>query len=963
MKKLNNMHRSILLPSLIARGWGWVCILLLLASCSDQDEHWGQQHEIHPELIGRAVNFNASHADPFVTRATYRHDGSFNEQDIMYIYRQYIGSNGTDFDPATRAYRVYWLTTRYAAGTSFALETDWKPKEGAWGYNPDTDEYEGKRGLFKQTEADSLTWENGKTVRFRAWSRSNVAGAISNCTTSSSSSATDKENARNRYYPDYCVSEWVTVSGPTLDVPLTLKHQGCRIALTTKAGNELFRAEICTDWEDYKRIDNADTKEHDESVEFESGKTDEQAKEEHARVMAVYNRMCMPAGIDVNNALLQTMTSAMFNNNAVNLGDLTGYSYAANTSRTEYTAADGLVAIGSKDSTDIRTDVQRPQFCSNDGRLYMITVPYDMSREAEGEALKLPLCTRIKVWLYDVNNGDKASTGGTEATYHIFTLGDVRKSDDSGDKLFPDDGMELTAGKSYLFSVGYHYDHFTVTAADNFSWEQQDAEAGNAIDQAQTQPTIDYTSDDSYRWWKKAIKDAIPTKENGKKDYIPEFHIKTQKEFLEFIKLVNGTAPGATSGLTILTDPTKTFTVENPATESDYRWYRDTQVSGGQLRPSVDPADSVTHETAIAEGYIFYQRYYPANATQYAYSIEDYLRGPYSFYNDNLKEHWKVYLDNDLDLYDWQLDAIGNEDGSVALNADGSHPFRGVFDGQMHTLKNINMQGGYMFKHCFGAAIRNLKIETTHNFMLLDTAQKPTETGYGCYVVGVSIKAPSSGNPIARSLTGSSYVVGCIYQGKAGGAMVGTADDLWMYGNMMAATGLPKNSGALLGSYAGSNRFFAPQTGKNVVWGRFMANYYLMDHYNASDATDIVHAVGTITDAYRPQEYIRGALPWVLKAKNDNMISGEVPYERLSTELMRKGYYGLAPWKAMNYALYIYNSARVTERHDCGGHFVNNSTGYAHTYPELKAGMVNTADDTSGLAGNYDSLNLLELFN
>jgi hypothetical protein len=53
----------------------------------------------------------------------------------------------------------------------------------------------------------------------------------------------------------------------------------------------------------------------------------------------------------------------------------------------------------------------------------------------------------------------------------------------------------------------------------------------------------------------------------------------------------------------------------------------------------------------------------------------------------------------------------------------------------------------------------------------------------------------------------------------------------------------------------------------------------------------------------------------------------------------------------------------VTERHDCGGHFVNNSTGYAHTYPELKAGMVNTAGDTSGLAGNYDSLNLLELFN
>ena len=39
-------------------------------------------------LIGQRVNFNASMADLFTTRATYRHDGSFNEGDQMRIVRQ-----------------------------------------------------------------------------------------------------------------------------------------------------------------------------------------------------------------------------------------------------------------------------------------------------------------------------------------------------------------------------------------------------------------------------------------------------------------------------------------------------------------------------------------------------------------------------------------------------------------------------------------------------------------------------------------------------------------------------------------------------------------------------------------------------------------------------------------------------------------------------------------------------------
>ena len=910
----------------------YIAIALLTTSCSEEQDalRSGELTAAQRELIGQAVNFSASHADPFATRATQRHDGSFNEEDVMYIYRQYVGADGTTFDPATRAWRVYWLTTRYAAGTTFALETDWKPKAGATGHNPQTADYPAdKQGDFIQTEADSLTWENGETVRFRAWSRSNVAGAIANSRTS-----------KGNYYPDYCVSDWVTVSGPTLDVPLTLKHQGCRIGITPKAGNELQRAEICTDWQDYKWPDNAQERQYDESAP-EHGKSDQEAKEQAESVQRVYNRMCMPAGVDVNTSLLTTMTQSMYNT-TTDFSDLS-----------QKTAADGIVTFGSKSETEISTSVQRPLFCSNDGRLYMVTIPYDMSGAAtQGEALVLPSFTRIKIWLYDVNNGDRAATSNEESNYHILTLADI--TDGDGNPLFPD-GMELAPGKSYLFTVGYHYDNYEITPADNFSWDQQDAVTGAAIDEAKAQPT----SATPYQWWKDAIKEAIPTATNGKTDYAPEFHIKNEAEFLEFINLVNGTAAEKTDGLTQLLDPTKTFTAEKPATKGDYRWYRSTDVENGKLKGSVAAKDSVTHETAIAEGYIFYEHYYPRNADQAAYSIEDYLRGPYSFYNDNLREHWTVYLDRDLDLCDWKLAPIGNE--LAALGTSGSHPFRGVFDGQLHTLTNVYIDGGYMFKHCFGAAIRNLKIETTHDFMLVHTAENATTNGYGAYIVGISINAPASGCPIATKLTGSSYVVGCIYQGRAGGAMVGEANNLTMYANMMAGTGLPHNTGALLGKYSqGSSAFFTPQTGTKLSWGRFMANYYLMDRYDG----EILHAVGTIADKYRPQEYIRGALAWVLKAKNDNLVSGEVPFSSLSA-LMQKGYYGLAPWKAMNYALYQYNlvGAQVSEPHNCKAHYVNNSTGYANTFPELVPGEPNSDQDLTGYKGKYDSLNILELFN
>jgi len=916
----------------------YIGLVLLLAACSD-DTDTRQTEPVRYDLIGRSVNFSASHADPFVTRATQRHNGSFNEEDLMTIYRQYSDDGGLTFEPESESYRIYWLYTKRAVGTSISLNEDWQPKEGETGWNPEdgiwANEYPADRqGAFEQTEADSLTWDNGKTVRFRAWSRSNLHDCIPKSASNEASTADVRTAARNQYYPDYCISDWVTVSGPTVQVPLTLKHQGCRIGFIPRGGNELVRAEICfDDVEDYRWKDNSTDYSHDQAA-TEHGKSLTQAQAELDAVKAVYSQMCMPAGVDMDHSLLTAMTNTMYDNPAVDF------------SKIRLLTAPDVVTIGTKTPAEIESEVKRPQFTTNlDGRLYMITIPYNMSNdEHSGEILKLPACTRIKIYLRDVNSGDQAATSGYEAKYHIFCLADAK--DRNGNYLFPD-GMELHPGYSYTFSVGYHYDHFDITPADDFAWDEEAVEPGTATDEAS--PIV---PDGTYQWWKDAIKNAIP---KGLEVYNPTFEISSEKEFLEFISLVNGTATTMTSGLTQMPRPEKTYDKDHPVLKSDYRWYRTDDIDAkGRIKSG---ADSVTHEVAEAEGYIFYEHYHPANGDQAAYSIEDYLRGPYSFYDEELSRHFAVYLTADLDFCDQEVAPVG---------AAATTPFRGIFDGydqsngKIHTIRNINMEGdGYMFKYCNDVAIRNLWIETTHNFMLLDESSAMRSSGYGAYIVGVSIKAPSSGNPLARELTGSSYVVGCIYQGKAGGALIGTADNLTMYGNMMAATGLPSGSGALLGAYADSNnKFFAPQTAEKLVWGRFMANYY--DTALSPGTT----AVGGVPDAYRPQEYIRGSESWILKAKNDNMISGEVPYEMLEQRL-KVGYYGLAPWKAMNYAIYQYNlvGADVQVAMNCKTHYVNDGTGFANVYPWPKYGEPNSASDQTGCKGNYDSLNLLELNN
>ena len=899
----------------------YIGLTLLLAGCSD-DADTMRSSDVRYDLLGRGVNFSASYAEPFATRTSYRHDGSFNEGDVMTIYRQYSENYGKTFDADNEAYRVYYFDPRKASGTEIVLGNEWKPKVDALGSDhPGT--------TFTQTAADSLTWDNGKTVRFRAWSRSNLAGAID-------------AGAKNRYYPDYCVSEWVTVSGPTEAVALSMKHLGCRIGLTAKGGNELARAEICTDVEDYRRRDNSTDREHDEAGS-EHGKTLAEAQAELDQVMAVYNRMCIPARVSIETSLLSTMTQSLYN-------EMTDFSRLR-----EKSAADGIVAFNTMSETDIASQVQHPVFCSNDGRLYMISIPYDMSTAGtRGEALRLPACTRFRVWLLDVNNGDKAATQGEESTYHIFSLADVmdKESGDDRKPLFPD-GLELAPGVSYIFSVGYHYDQLTVTASDDFSWDDS-PEAENGV---RTDETTPITSPKTYQWWKEALVAAIPT--SIQQSFNPQFHIDTEEEFLEFVDLVNGTAVNdyvRTHPIVRMLDPTKTFDAQHPATQADYQWYYATDVEDKKVKRGAVPLD---HDEAESLGYVFYQHYFPADGDQAAYSEEDYLRGPYSFYDENLNRHFTLYLDDDLDLRDQQIATIGRT---------AATPFRGNIEGYdetnhvIHTLKNVNMDGGYLFGYCHDVALRNLQIETDHDFMLLrQSSAANTLSGSGAFIVGVSIKAPSSGNPIAGTLTGNSYVVGCFYEGAAGGALVGTADNLRMYGNMVAATGLTGTTGALLGAYANSNnKFLAPQPdNQTLTWGRFMANYY--DVTLSPEAT----AIGGIADNYRPQEYIRGRESWILKAKNDNMISGDIPFDKIPTEQMKRGYYGLAPWKAMNYAISQYNvpGGPITDVHNCKSHFVNGDTGYSHTYPQRVFGEPNSDYDATGYKGHYDDLNLLEQFN
>ena len=506
-----------------------ILLTTFLVACQEEEMDMTLRQQA---LLGRAVNFNVSVADKFAapnSRYTSIDDGSFNENDRMRIYRNYWKTDGTGWESES-SYRTYNLIHKYVNG-NISLGIDWVPEAGRMGY--DDLDGDGTYTEFVQTAQDSLTWENGRTLRFQAWSLSNFHNVLYNAT-------------QSYYYPDYCIAQWVNASGPTEGIPLVLNHQGSRIRFDVKqSGNQISRVEICAGvdangnerpdaWKDYKYADNNDITDNDNSA-TEAGKSDAQAQLECDSVTAVYKRMCMPAGVDMQMGTLMGIKNSVWKNLSND-----------QVRRLEEQPASSFLVFGQPTAEEVENDGKRPFFCGINGRQYFITIPYDITQgEDKGNVFVLPACTRFRVYMYDVNNGDENETPGYEGKYHIFALSDVvvLGADNKPIKAFPN-GLKMEAGVSYTFRVGYRYNGFYVVVDNNLSWANQDKEEAQGDNRYEDMPV---SSTKDYQWWKTAIKTAID--EAGTRDYKPEFHIKDEKDFLEFIRLVNGTAATKTSGL------------------------------------------------------------------------------------------------------------------------------------------------------------------------------------------------------------------------------------------------------------------------------------------------------------------------------------------------------------------------------------------------------------------------------
>lgn len=944
--------------SYINKGLLALTTALVLAGCAEDSGINSLTFE-QQRMMGQAVNFRVSIADPFITRVSYEHNGTFNDDDIMYIYRQYYDDNKKEFDRTTEDFHAYYFRRRYASGsTNISLGREWEiaastsdsylqRKKGQ--YSPDG---AGGRTLVTavQTEADSITWENGKTLRYRAWSRSNNSNALRN-------------KSKSTYYPDFEVSDWVNVSGPTNAIPLTLRHIGSRIMLSYKnSGNRLAWAEISIDPEDYKRLDNAGKTEDDESDQsypktFKDANgndiTINSAEDAAAAVEAVLDRMCMPAGVNLEDGSLKSMTKAAYNATE-DFSKIEEWEYD---SRKE-----NLVVFNTKDASYIANNVQRPTFSGEvNSHLHFITIPYDMSNgETSGDILTLPAWTRIRIWLMDVNGGDKFNTDyKRESDYHVFALDDIKKD---GNAAYPN-GLEMRPGYSYEFVVGYRYNQLTITPGENISWIDQDAAiSGDAEDDTQTQPATG-----KYSWWKNAIHDAIP---RANERYLPEFHITNEAQFLEFIDLVSGNAGqvGKNNPIYRLVKEYTTVTNPNGTISKVPKTY------GWSTVNDEKNANWVDKDVLEAQGYIFYENYHPAEGDKAAYSVEDYLRGAYNFYDNNYSRPFTVYLDADLDFKDIRINPVGTEESpfrgffegaptkTVQLDGNGNMIFTDTQDPRIaytttenpvvHTISNVNVEGGYLFGYVKDSAIRNLKLRSYHTIGLLNTAIPSMDgdavIGWGCNIVGISVKAnntTANHNAIAKSLTGLSYVVGCIHEGDATGALVGTADNMTMYGCMRTADNI--SGGALLDAYMNnSDQYLNPAVplkpySNKPSWSRFMCNYYNKDiREESSDAT----AIGGIADNYSVWYYIRGCVSRILCAQNDNLLDKKVSLSSLTDQQVQE-FYGLAPWKAMNYAIYRYNTDANypgNNGHECRAHYQVGSTGYDHTYPQIVSGKPGT---------------------
>lgn len=899
---------------------------ILAASCQNEYDGW-ELNADQRALIGSAVNFDISMATDYSTRTSWNHTGAFNDGDEMTIYRQYW--NSTDNNWHELAYRLYNYDVKFATGTDISLGRNWKVKASTTTvkkYGADWDEINNSLGTpFEQEEKDSLTWENGRTVRFRAWSRSNIANYLNN-------------GSAEVFYPDYCIADWVTVSGPTQGIPLVLRHITNRIGFAYKAGNQFvqYGAKLCTEEADYLWEDNDTNLENDANDKHPATADSEHleiltAKECADEVLRIYNKMCMPAGVDIETGTLKTMTTTLYStlttNKQFNILE-------------QKTSDDGIVDYNTLTSEQISSEVRRPIFNRIDGRLYMLSVPYDMSTDAtHGEILVLPPYTRFKIKIRDVNNGDAANTSEFESKEHIFSLSDIKVN---GVAKYPD-GLPLTPGVGYLFVVGYQYDKLTVDLLEEgMNWSN-----GGSIEGEARPNIIIPTATSKYGWWKDAISTAIVNASSLGIDYNPVFEINNLEEFQEFIKLINGTAVDNT-----LPELKRVFRHANdlpnpdadPTLDTGDRakmwWYRDCDIEGSDTT-------FYNREQLEEMGYIFYRQYYPQISTGAAYSEETYLKGAFSFYDERVRLHFVVKLKDNIDFGDISLASIGN---------DTSHPFKGFFDGGGYTLSNVNMEGGYLFGYLEDGEIRDLRIESLHPTALLNVG-RTSKDDQNVRLVGIAIKAdcPSGKSPLVQKLLGNNtaddkkidgnaYVVGCIHEGKAGGALVGEANNLTMLGCMYTANN--RDGAALLGAYASctETEFLKPMTKSDLkkgTWGNFMCNYFIRQ---PKGSTRTNHAVGGHSADYNYNviQYIRGANNNVLKAKVDNLLGDDIDFSKLEPK-MQEEYYGIAPWKAMNYAIAKYNEMvgtlheyhDVPEEHRCLSKFTVNNTGFQNLYPQL----------------------------
>ena len=843
---------------------------LLCGWTACNDEAWvdPERPEVDLSLLGRGVNFNASYVEPFLTKATtYNSNGAVNSGDILTIYRQYSKDGGRTFDEADEAYRVYHYNARTASGGAVVLSREWMVKPGEYGCDQRKD---GKP--FVQTEADSLIWETNVTTRFRAWGLSNYAGALNN------------KNAWSSFYPDFTVADWVPVSGPTEQLSLPLRHLGCRISFVPKPGNRLFKVELCTDEKDYRWDDNAG--EDDTNPDDKDKLTN--ATEIAEQVKAVYNKMCMPGGVDIETGSLLAL-SQDYKDEHPKGPDFQGAKFAE--------IFEQMVKYPT--DQDVATAAVRPGFALADYKMYMIAIPYDMQT---GHLLTLPPETRFRIYIRDVNGGDlnQGSEWEGEEQYHIFSLSNIEGFDD---------GLQLQAGYSYEFTVGYHYNKLQIELSNTLSWNDQDARTGTAMEQ---QGGIGEPST-KLAWWKDALQEAAESMSSSI-IYDPQFKISTAAQFEEFLQLVNG------EGLPSEKLSKASRAEVNPDRENDDSfkgaekyiwWYKDKNVD-----PEKHDTIFSSRSKLEAEGYIFYKAYHPSDGDQTARVEESYLDGPYSFRDNRFDHGFTVKVMNDIDFTDYRF--------TNPVGKDASHPFGGIFrsaDDQLYSLRNLNIQGDYLFGHVEKGAVIGLRIEGTHPIGVVDQ-------GTEVYLLGLSLKtnSPQSGG-LAASLTGSSYVVGCIQEGSSGGPLVGSANNLMMYGCMQTLPGL--SGGALLGGYAtGAKEFFKPL--EKPKWGGLMCSYY--DISRSPQAKP----VGGKDYTYLPQQYVRGLRTTSLCGLKDFLLERPGHYDHLTPD-QKIEFYGLAPWRAMNAAIYAFNQTALGQLTPCPVQFEMDEV-YTNRYPRLKVG-------------------------